>query len=169
MAKTYLQRHPNTQMSNSYFRTDLGVFTKLNINQEQFIKLANAKGFIDKISKKDILEIVKNNEVTKPRWLMHNDALRLGGGMFELPTYCSKDEFEEVFMKEDLLIDKILTHQEKQVIYLRFGIVDGQKRTLLEVCKVLEMTRKQLRKIEIDALEKLEGQPLLTSTMNLIV
>ena len=89
--------------------------------------------------------------------------------MFELPTYCSKEEFEEVFMKEDLLIDKILTHQEKQVIYLRFGIVDGQKRTLLEVCKVLDMTRKQLRKIEIDALEKLEGQPLLTSTMNLIV
>ena len=88
--------------------------------------------------------------------------------MFELPTFCTKEEFDDVFKTEDLLIDQLLTYKEKQVVYLRFGVIDGIKRTLQEVSKIIDIPHRQLRQVEIDALEKLVGQTLPPS-MNLIV
>ena len=166
--RTYKERRPNTLFTNSHFKTDLGVFQRLQIHQEEFIKVANDNGFIDKISKQDILQLVKDNDVARPGFILRNKTLHLGNHMFELPTFCTKEEFDDVFKTEDLLIDQLLTYKEKQVVYLRFGVIDGIKRTLQEVSKIIDIPHRQLRQVEIDALEKLVGQTLPPS-MNLIV
>ena len=48
-----------------------------------------------------------------------------------------------------------LTEREKQVLILRFGLIDGRARTLEEVGKVFEVTRERIRQIEAKALRKL--------------
>ena len=54
---------------------------------------------------------------------------------------------------EDVL--KSLTEREQRVIRLRFGLSDGQSRTLEEVGKELSVTRERVRQIEAKALGKL--------------
>jgi RNA polymerase primary sigma factor len=54
---------------------------------------------------------------------------------------------------EDVL--KSLTEREQRVIRLRFGLSDGQSRTLEEVGKELSVTRERIRQIEAKALRKL--------------
>jgi len=48
-----------------------------------------------------------------------------------------------------------LSKREEQVICLRFGIGDGQQRTLEEVGGVFNVTRERVRQIEAKALKKL--------------
>ena len=48
-----------------------------------------------------------------------------------------------------------LTEREQQVIKLRFGLEDGQPRTLEEVGKIFHVTRERIRQIEAKALRKL--------------
>ena len=52
-----------------------------------------------------------------------------------------------------------LTPREREVIELRFGLRDGQPRTLDEVAKVYGITRERIRQIEARGLLKLR-QPL---------
>ena len=48
-----------------------------------------------------------------------------------------------------------LTDRERKVIELRFGLIDGQARTLEEVGKEFKVTRERIRQIEAKALRKL--------------
>jgi len=48
-----------------------------------------------------------------------------------------------------------LTERERRIIDLRYGLADGQRRTLEEVGKVLGMTRERARQIEAEALRRL--------------
>ncbi len=48
-----------------------------------------------------------------------------------------------------------LTDRERQVVQLRFGLVDGRARTLEEVGKEFNVTRERIRQIEAKALRKL--------------
>ncbi len=48
-----------------------------------------------------------------------------------------------------------LNERERRIIDLRYGLVDGQRRTLEEVGKVLGMTRERARQIEAEALRRL--------------
>jgi len=50
-----------------------------------------------------------------------------------------------------------LTDRERRIIDLRYGLVDGQRRTLEEVGKVLGMTRERARQIEAEALRRLRA------------
>jgi len=54
---------------------------------------------------------------------------------------------------EDVLDD--LNTREKRVIQLRFGLLDGQPRTLEEVGRVFGVTRERIRQIESKTLSKL--------------
>jgi len=57
-----------------------------------------------------------------------------------------------------LQLNKILselTHRERMVILLRFGLEDGQARTLEEVGKEFNVTRERIRQIEAKVLRKL--------------
>ena len=55
---------------------------------------------------------------------------------------------------------RVLTPREEQVIRLRFGIGNGQSRTLEEVGKLLNVTRERIRQIEVLALKKLR-EPII--------
>ena len=48
-----------------------------------------------------------------------------------------------------------LNDRERRIIDLRYGLVDGQRRTLEEVGKALGMTRERARQIEAEALRRL--------------
>ncbi len=50
-----------------------------------------------------------------------------------------------------------LTERERRIIDLRYGLADGQRRTLEEVGKVLGMTRERARQIEAEALRRLRA------------
>src|SRR5947209_4567338 len=49
----------------------------------------------------------------------------------------------------------VLTPRERAVIMLRYGIADGQSRTLLEVGKELGISRERVRQLEVVALRKM--------------
>ena len=48
-----------------------------------------------------------------------------------------------------------LTERERQVLCMRFGLLDGEGRTLEEVGKKFNVTRERIRQIEAKALRKL--------------
>ena len=58
-----------------------------------------------------------------------------------------KEQLEEVL--------QTLTPRERDVLKLRFGLIDGRTRTLEEVGKAFEITRERIRQIEAKALRKL--------------
>ena len=61
----------------------------------------------------------------------------------------------------DLLRDQVkavlnqLTDREQQVLEMRFGLIDGNVRTLEEVGRQFNVTRERIRQIEAKALRKL--------------
>ena len=52
-----------------------------------------------------------------------------------------------------------LSERERQVIELRFGLDDGQPRTLEEVGRTFGVTRERIRQIENDTLKTLASLP----------
>ena len=67
---------------------------KLTPEQESFVKSANDKGFTTKISRKDIVSL-KNDGVKWPRWLVRDQAYRIGRGSYSLPTLGQVTEAED--------------------------------------------------------------------------
>ncbi|MBN2542340.1 sigma-70 family RNA polymerase sigma factor [bacterium] len=53
-----------------------------------------------------------------------------------------------------------LPPQEKQIIILRYGLLDGKARTLAEIGKIMGVSRERIRQIESNALQRLRS-PLL--------
>ncbi len=51
----------------------------------------------------------------------------------------------------------LLTHRERKVIELRFGLHDGHPRTLEEVGQAFGVTRERIRQIEAKTLAKLKA------------
>lgn len=62
-------------------------------------------------------------------------------------------------------MQKLLTEREQCVIELRYGLADGQARSLEEVGKVLKVTRERARQIEAKALAKLR-QPAVARCLS---
>jgi RNA polymerase primary sigma factor len=60
-------------------------------------------------------------------------------------------------MLSSAVLDAIgeLNEREQEVVRLRFGLVDGQARTLEEVGKQFNVTRERIRQIESKTLAKL--------------
>jgi RNA polymerase primary sigma factor len=50
-----------------------------------------------------------------------------------------------------------LSDQEKEVISLRFGLEGGERKTLTEIGKIMEISRERVRQIELKGLRKLRG------------
>ena len=71
-----------------------------------------------------------------------------------------KDEIDTdkiIFSKQirEAIEKSKLTERETKVLYLRFGIYDGERRTLEEISKIFNLTRERIRQIETNAFRKL--------------
>ncbi|WP_287157212.1 sigma-70 family RNA polymerase sigma factor, partial [Chloroflexus sp.] len=74
----------------------------------------------------------------------------------ELPT--PGEMAAQKLLRRDLCaaLDR-LNDRERRIIDLRYGLVDGRRRTLEEVGRVLGMTRERARQIEAEALRRLRS------------
>lgn len=52
---------------------------------------------------------------------------------------------------------ELLTLRERQIITLRFGLLDGQKQTVEEVSRAMQITRERVRQLEARAWHKLNN------------
>ena len=67
-----------------------------------------------------------------------------------------KEEIERLLEKERLEnLLEMMSEREKKVLDLRFGLDNGQSRTLAEVAKKIGVSRERIRQIEESALKKL--------------
>ena len=61
-----------------------------------------------------------------------------------------------------------LTHRERRVLHLRFGLIDGRLRTLEEIGREMDLTRERIRQIERKALGKLRGDSYVAELRELL-
>ncbi len=86
------------------------------------------------------------------------DDSNLGDFVADNNAITPEGNIESVMLREhiDLLLDD-LKEREKQVILLRFGLLDGHPRTLEDVGREFKVTRERIRQIEAKALRKLRN------------
>lgn len=86
-----------------------------------------------------------------------------GGSVMDLledpKTSFAQDTVNKLFRGErvDKLLDKMNSPREREILELRFGLKDGETRTLNEVAKRFRITRERVRQIEAAALKKLRA------------
>ena len=59
----------------------------------------------------------------------------------------------------DRMFEKYLTERERKILYLYYGLDDGEERTLEEIGTLLGVTRERIRQIRNRAFEKLRESP----------
>jgi len=79
-------------------------------------------------------ELVADTSAVRPERLASNDLL--------------KKEIDKLL--------KVLTHREREIIKLRFGLENGYSYTLEEVGRIFQVSRERVRQIEQKAVEKLQ-------------
>ena len=86
------------------------------------------------------------------------DDSNLGDFVADNNAVTPEGNVETVMLREhiDTLLED-LKERERQVIILRFGLIDGHPRTLEEVGKEFNVTRERIRQIEAKALRKLRN------------
>lgn len=86
------------------------------------------------------------------------DDSNLGDFVADSKSVTPEGNVETVMLKEhiDALLGD-LKERERQVIVLRFGLLDGHPRTLEDVGKEFNVTRERIRQIEAKALRKLRN------------
>jgi len=78
----------------------------------------------------------------------------------------SEERIREMRMRVDAAL-RSLVEREKEVLILRFGLLDGVERTLEEVGRYFRLTRERIRQIEVKALKKLRHPTRLRQLMEL--
>lgn len=68
---------------------------------------------------------------------------------------CVSLEFEKQYVHNLL---STLNERERAVLKLRFGLEDGNARTLEEIGRIFDVTRERIRQIEVTAIRKLKQQ-----------
>jgi RNA polymerase primary sigma factor len=59
----------------------------------------------------------------------------------------------------ETMFDSYLTERERKILYLYYGLDDGEERTLEEIGSLLGVTRERIRQIRNRAFEKLRESP----------
>ena len=81
------------------------------------------------------------------------------GDLIEDPTTSGEDGPIAELINADLIaqfLDK-LPEREQTVLKMRFGLEDGERKTLREIGVALKVTRERVRQLEIDALKRLNN------------
>lgn len=85
------------------------------------------------------------------------DIIELFGAIREekkADEVASEERIREIRMRVDVAL-RSLVEREKEVLIFRFGLLDGDERTLEEVGRYFKVTRERIRQIEEKALRKL--------------
>ncbi|MBQ2640186.1 MAG: sigma-70 family RNA polymerase sigma factor [Bacilli bacterium] len=65
--------------------------------------------------------------------------------------------FRQQLKKEVEKMFDVLNDREKELLILRYGLKDGQFRTLQEVAQIFDLTKTRIRQLELRSLEKLKN------------
>ena len=65
---------------------------KLTPRQEKFVRLANDNGFVNKISRKDIVILQAKYGIKWPAWLIKNSLFRYDRGVYKLSSLLTIEE-----------------------------------------------------------------------------
>jgi RNA polymerase primary sigma factor len=88
--------------------------------------------------------------------LSDEDETSLGDLIADELAQSPEEIAEESLMRRDIAeILEMLTPRERLVLQLRYGLSDGEPRTLAEVGDLLGISRERVRQIENEALRKL--------------
>jgi RNA polymerase primary sigma factor len=83
---------------------------------------------------------------------------QLGDFIEDKDSASPPEEVGEIVQREEIvLVLGLLTHRERSVLRLRFGLEDGRPRTLEEVGREFGVTRERIRQIEAKTLVKLQA------------
>jgi len=94
--------------------------------------------------------------VSLERPIGDEDSSQLGDFLEDGDALDPEDIADKVSLKEKIEKDlENLTQREREVLELRFGLVDGKDHTLEEVSNYFNVTRERIRQIEAKALRKL--------------
>ena len=81
---------------------------------------------------------------------------RLGDFIEDEGSAAPEDGVEHSFLREDMLDAlETLSWREKRVLLLRYGLEDGQERTLEQVGQAFGVTRERIRQLQNSALTKM--------------
>ncbi len=137
---------------------------KLARVQRQLTQELNREPTEEELAKKLNISIDKVREVYKISQdpvsletpIGEEDDSHLGDFVPDERTMSPEDYATAEMLKEELAdVLKTLTEREEKVLRLRFGLDDGQCRTLEEVGQIFGVTRERIRQIEAKALRKL--------------
>jgi len=83
---------------------------------------------------------------------------QLGDFIEDTQSSAPVEEVAEIVRREEIVaVLGLLSHRERSVLRLRFGLEDGRPRTLDEVGRVFGVTRERIRQIEAKTLAKLKA------------
>ena len=137
---------------------------KLARVQRQLTQDLNREPTDEEIAKKLGISVDKVREVYKISQdpvsletpIGEEDDSHLGDFIKDERTVSPEEYATEELLKEELAgVLLTLTDREEKVLRLRFGLDDGQCRTLEEVGQIFGVTRERIRQIEAKALRKL--------------
>ncbi|MBF0479230.1 MAG: sigma-70 family RNA polymerase sigma factor [Candidatus Omnitrophica bacterium] len=79
--------------------------------------------------------------------------------IIEDENVAAPDEELETFLNKERTVEflETLTDREKKILDLRFGLTDGEQRTLAEIAKIMGVSRERVRQIEAATLKKIKG------------
>ena len=83
------------------------------------------------------------------------------GDLIEDPTTSGEEGPIAEMINKDLtaqLLKSGLSEREQRVLKMRFGLEDGERKTLREIGVALKITRERVRQLEIEAINRLKGR-----------
>lgn len=127
------------------------------VSKDELIEIAKSEGISEENFKKALfLKDIILKPVSINTSVGEDDDSELMDFIEDKEIKLVDDEVIEKMLKKDIeYVLKTLNVREKEIIELRFGLLDGRERTLEEVGRIFGVTRERIRQIEAKALRKL--------------